>query len=386
MKIEYTTTRIGNLTVQTDAVNNKKNKVSGIEFQGQIFKPTTRFWTSLCAKFGFNATIFKYFSHAEVFERISQKNSGGEVRITVEKINAKEGSLLGVSSPLKAVANYDQLLDTLGRHGAEDIQYANGIVTSRHTPRLDQGFSTVGDEFKAKFFLNTPVDGYGSPSSYLGFLRLVCTNGMMALTRAFRSELRLGRGEDNVMPTVVRSLESFNNEEGFSALQSRIQDSAKSWASVYEAGSLRKVLEKINVQNELDSKSIPTPGTRLSNLFPNVAMFEKYHQTLGNPIFKAFDDMSGDAGLIYGHANMEALSMKRRRTLPVKCSVYDLVNFATEIATHHAKPAAAALLSGWVGELVSNEYDLENTMTSHSEFADFHVNSTTEVAGKAGIN
>jgi len=384
MKIEYTTTRIGNLTVQTDSVNNKKNKVSGIEFQGQIFKPTTRFWTSLCAKFGFNATIFKYFSHAEVFERISQKNSGGEVRITVEKINAKEGSLLGVSSPLKAVANYDQLLETLGRHGAEDIKYANGIVTSRHNPRIEQGFSTVGDEFKAKFFLNTPIDGYGNPSSYLGFLRLVCSNGMMALTRAFRSELRLGRGEDNVMPTVVRSLESFNNEEGYNALESRIQDSAKSWASVYEAGSLRKILEKVNVEHELDLKAIPTTGTRLSNLFPNVAMFEKYHQTLGNPIFKAYESMTGNENDIYGYANMEALSMKRRRTLPVKCTVYDLVNFATEIATHHAKPAAAALLSGWVGELVSNEYDLENTMTSNSEFADFHVNSTTEV--KAGIN
>lgn len=50
MKIEYTTTRIGNLKVQTDAVNGK-NKVSGIEYKGEILKPTTRFWTSLCAKF-----------------------------------------------------------------------------------------------------------------------------------------------------------------------------------------------------------------------------------------------------------------------------------------------------------------------------------------------
>jgi len=382
MNIEYTTTRLGNLKVQTD----DKNKVSGIEYKGEILKPTTRFWTSLCAKFGFNATIFKYFSHAEVFERISEKNSGGEVRITVEK-NAKEANLLGVSNPLKAVANYDQLMETLGRHGAENINYANGIVTSRHSPRMEQRFSTVGDEFKAKFFLNTPIDGYGNPSSYLGFLRLVCSNGMMFLTRAFRSELKLGRGgEENCMPTVVRSLESFNNEDGYSALQSRIQDSAKSWASVYEAGSLRKILEKVNVEHELDLKAIPTTGTRLSNLFPNVAMFEKYHQTLGNPIFKAFESMTGDENAIYGYANMEALSMKRRRTLPVKCSIYDLINFATEIATHHAKPAAAALLSGWIGELVSNEYDLENTMTSHSEFADFHVNSTTEVEGKLGIN
>lgn len=42
MKIEYTTTRIGNLKVQTDAVNGK-NKVSGIEYKGEILKPTTRF-------------------------------------------------------------------------------------------------------------------------------------------------------------------------------------------------------------------------------------------------------------------------------------------------------------------------------------------------------
>ena len=40
MKIEYTTTRIGNLKVQTDAVNGK-NKVSGIEYNGKILKPTT---------------------------------------------------------------------------------------------------------------------------------------------------------------------------------------------------------------------------------------------------------------------------------------------------------------------------------------------------------
>ena len=380
MKIEYTATRLGNLKVQTD----DKNKVSGIEYKGEILKPTTRFWTSLCAKFGFNATIFKYFSHAEVFERISQKNSGGEIRITVEK-NAKEANLLGVSSPLKAVANYDQLMETLGRHGAENINYANGMVTSRHSPRLDQNFSTVGDEFKAKFFLNTPIDGYGSPSSYLGFLRLVCSNGMMFMTSAFRTELKLGRGEETCMPTVVRSLESFNNEDGYGALQSRIQDSAKSWASVYEAGSLRKILEKINVENELDLKFIHS-GTRLSNLFSNIACVEKYHQTLGNPIFKAFDSMVGPVDAIYGYANLESLSLKKRKTLPVRCSIYDLINFATEIATHHAKPAAAALLSGWVGELVSNEYDLENTMTSYSEFADFHVNSTTEVAGKPSIN
>ena len=32
---------------------------------------------------------------------------------------------------------------------------------------------------------------------------------------------------------------------------------------------------------------------------------------------------------------MDALSVKRQRTLPVKARVLDLLNFASELATHH---------------------------------------------------
>ena len=35
-------------------------------------------------------------------------------------------------------------------------------------------------------------------------------------------------------------------------------------------------------------------------------------------------------------ANVDTLSAKRQRTLPAACKVYDLLNFASEVATHHA--------------------------------------------------
>lgn len=48
--------------------------------------------------------------------------------------------------------------------------------------------------------------------------------------------------------------------------------------------------------------------------------------------------MTGDTSRLYGLANLDALSAKRQRTLPVRCKVYelckvyDLLNFAPATA------------------------------------------------------
>jgi hypothetical protein len=86
--------------------------------------------------------------------------------------------------------------------------------------------------------------------------------------------------------------------------------------------------------------------------------------------------MTGDVSQLYGLANPDSLSAKRQKTLPVRCTVYDAMNFATEVATHYAKPEGARQLNAWVGGLISEEYDMENTKDSFTEFADFHLRST----------
>ena len=83
--------------------------------------------------------------------------------------------------------------------------------------------------------------------------------------------------------------------------------------------------------------------------------------------------------MIYGLANLDALSQKRQRALPVKCSTYELMNFATEVATHYANPTGARKLYGWMGEVISNEYDMENTMETNKDFADFHIKSHLDI-------
>lgn len=93
----------------------------------------------------------------------------------------------------------------------------------------------------------------------------------------------------------------------------------------------------------------------------------------GSPVLSAFHKLIGDMTGIYGLANLDALSAKRQRTLPAGCRVYDLLNFASELATHHAKPAGGRRLQGYIGDLVSGEFDLENTADQFADWRDFFV-------------
>jgi hypothetical protein len=85
--------------------------------------------------------------------------------------------------------------------------------------------------------------------------------------------------------------------------------------------------------------------------------------------------MTGDVNRLYGLANIDAFSIKKQRALPVKCTVYDLLNFASELSTHYATPVGAGQLNAWIGGTLSEEYDMEGTKEKHSDFQDFMIDS-----------
>ena len=57
------------------------------------------------------------------------------------------------------------------------------------------------------------------------------------------------------------------------------------------------------------------------------------------------------------------------------CRVYDLLNFSSELATHHSDAAGNRALQAYIGSLISEEYDLEGTAENVTEFADFFATS-----------
>lgn len=387
---EYMYVPIDDLEVITEeSEKTKKKLVSHVSVNGEPFRDSSRFWTSLFSRYGFNSAFFKYFDHAEVFKRISERERGGGsgkiMRVCVERTTTRDGSknqrLLAVSNPNTPIAPYNDLVGMVKEQGGESINYSDGVVESRHRPMGNNKFEVLGDDFENRFIIQTPIDGFGQPNIYLSMLRMVCTNGMVAFSKSFRTGIGIGKGEDNVMPSILRAIDGFNNEEGFAALRERIEKAGKSWLSIYEYQQLYRILLGTYINDDIQPTDL-TKGSIVSRL-----LAQRQSEIMGSSpgdepdelsksyILGAFHRMGGNPQRRYGLANLDALSVKRQRTLPVGCTVYDAINFVTEVATHHSTAAGHRKLQSWVGTTVTDEYDMEGTMDKFQEFDDFFIDS-----------
>lgn len=374
-RFEYGVARIKDLAVRTAVDRAGKSEVREVMLDGEPVRPSKRFWTSLHLRFGFTSNIFRYFSHAEVFDRISDVAANDRIRYCVEHDGDGPGRLMAVTSPTAALMPHDDLRELLDRYDAQEIQYSNGVVRSRHAPRFSGTFKVAGDGFQNKFVLETPIDGFGRPSVYLSLLRLVCSNGAVGYSRAFRSELSVGRGDDGVAFALTRVLDGFNNEEGYAALRQRFEMATRSWASVAEANRLYKMLARLHNRGEIRGRAaVPTAGG------------DSGEECGRSPLFHAYHKLTGDLTSIYGMANLNTLSVKRQRTLPTACRVYDLLNFASEVGTHHATESGNRQVQAFIGDLISGEYDLEGTVDQFGDWRDFFVGNESTTATLASLH
>jgi hypothetical protein len=324
-----------------------RTSVAAMEIGGELVRPLPRFWKSFFNRFGVNDNIFRYFGPAEVFQRISERAPDDQVRYCVERNDQGQARLLAVTSPKRPVIDYGQATSLIRRYGGRDVSYDSGIVTSTHAPRSgDCTFAIGADQFQHRFVMETPIDGFSHPKLYLSFLRLICSNGAIGYSQAFRSDISLGK---DIGHCIARALESYDNGDGYAALRQRFQSAQTSWASVRECVQLYKMVVKLGEKGEA----------------PRDELLRGLYRTTGN------------LNEIYGLANLDALSLKRQRILPARCRVYDLINFASETATHHATPGGSRAMQAYIGSLISDEYDMEGTAEAVGDFNDFFIDSST---------
>lgn len=312
---------------------------------GEPVLTTPRFWWSLFVRCGLSESVFRYFDPAEVFDRVASVDSGRSIRFAIEGDASRGGArkLLAVTSPNGPILDRSAVAEIIDRYDGHRIAYSGGVLRSMHVPASGDRAIQIGpDEFRQRFQLDVPVDGLGEPRFHVALLRLVCQNGAIGTRSVFRSVVRMGKDPQH---SLERALGHFANDDGFSAMRDRFESSQRSWASLREVRLLERQLDTIS-WGLTDGAS-----SRRS----------------------AFRRMVGDYEARYGIASVDALSVKRQRMLQSNCRVYDLLNFATEMATHHAPPQAAARLHGWLGSTLTEEYDLENTANDVPEFADVYM-------------
>lgn len=341
---EYGYTTVRELRVDDiETAKNGRKTIRHIVVDGQRAKPSRRFWKSFFARYHISENVFRYFEPSEVFARISDRSPNDQFRYSVER-DGPTSKLLAVSNPNRPIIHRTEVDELVRKHGVESSEYSEGVVTSYHVPASGEHAINIGDdELKHRFVMETPIDGFGHPRIFLSMLRLVCANGAIGYSRAFRSDISLGK---DLSQCIVRALRSFDNDEGYSALRQRFASSQRSWASVRECNQLYRILENVSADKNLRSLKL------MSN----------------------FCRMTGNINELYGLANLDALSTKRQRVLPTRCRVYDLINFASEVATHYAAPAVSRELQAFIGSLISDEYDMEGTAETVADFGDFFVN------------
>lgn len=340
--------------------------IKSVIIDGEPIPPSTRFWTSLYSRFGLNRSFFRFFDHQEVFDRIAERENNSKVRVTVEN-SASGKKLLAATNPNKPCIIYDDLLEVINRFRYDgDIHYNDGIITTTHTPIIGANqFDIGGDTFSNKFVLHAPIDGYGEPNIYLSLLRLICSNGAIGWANSFKTTLQLGAGYDNIRFALTRALEGFTNDEGFAAMRNRFEVAQHSWASVREQNELYKLL--IRLQNDKNLRAGAGSESIIGSKFTK-------DQWVNDPttILRAYENVTGNPYEIYV-VDPAVMSTKQQRSLPVACKVYDIINFATEIATHHVGEYEARKLQAWVGEMISNEYDLEGSCERFDTFRDMFL-------------
>ena len=315
-----------------------------IELDGRPVIASKRFWNSIMSRFGIADSIFTYFNHDEVFSRIADVKGDVELRYTLEhKDDNKLPRLLAAVGTDAVVPNGSDVESLFGRFDPQLINYNEGIMTGHFVPKSGEAVFNIGpDEFRNRYAMDVPVDGYGKPSNFLELVRLICGNGAVGYNSAFRQTINVG---DNPIYTLERALNSFDDGEGFGRLRSRFDMAQKSWASVREVQKLREWLAR-------DEKNVGASAeTQLS-----------------------LTKLAGDVSQTYGIVNLNALSPKKQSLLQSKCRMYDLINFASELATHHTEMGEARRLHGWIGETVAEEFDLEGTANKEPMmFQDFVV-------------
>jgi len=318
-------------------VTSRSKKMTTVSIDGRELVADNRFMGSLYSRYGFGKSVFNLFTVDEVFGRIADSRPDIDLKAVVE-LNSRGTlpTLLASSSPDVQHAGIAEVVDAFERFGCVDMSYERGIIRGRFVPESGIRTQFIGpDEFKNRYALDIPVDGFGSTKTYLEMLRLICSNGAVATSKAFTSIVKMGK---EPITSLERVLGTFDDSQGFVRVQRKIETLQKSKLSMNEYSKFLTSITKslAGVDESLLDGCIPE---ELMNVITGV---------------------TGDPVRIY-NASPVSLSPKKQACLPMKCSVYDIFNIATEIETHYELDRRQYLRE-FVTSTLEVEPDLENTI------------------------
>ena len=324
-------------------------QINGLILDGRSYRPTERFYKTMAAELGIPFGVFGFFSPLEVMTRAAVKEPDHPRRMTID---TGDGKVLGVTPnqglpmPVKFIEN---VLHDDAR--LKEMEYSDGVMSA--TLDLDEAWEVPNDsEYHVRFRCRVPVDGVGMPDINLASWRQVCENGAIAEAPLFRTKMEI---KDNSGEHFRRLLASFSNPSGVEMLQERMCNAAETKASVGEVVLLEGLIRR-----------------SVANARNQMLLRERLNDVADNPCVR------------YGVTDLANIGQKKRPLLPVGCSVADLLNFASELGTHHSDLLKSdSTLQSFSGTLLSKGFDLEGLYPHTARTSSFYLNGINFSKGAA---
>ena len=332
-----------------EALDCDETKIKSLVIDNSAYKLSDRFYKTLAAELGIPYGVFGFFTPLEVMERAAAKVPDLQLRVTVDTEGRQALGLTqnkGLPMPINYIENVlhnDKRLT--------DVEYGDGVLSAMLD--LDDPWDVPNDStYGMRVRCRVPVDGVGMPDMSLATWRQVCSNGAVAETSLFRTKMEI---KDNSGEHFRRLLASFSNPSGVEMLQERMCNAAETKASVGEVVLLEGLIRR-----------------SVANARNQMLLRECLNDVADNPCVR------------YGVTDLANIGQKKRPLLPVGCSVADLLNFASELGTHHSELLKSdSTLQSFSGTLLSKGFDLEGLYPHTARTSSFYLNGINFSKGAA---
>ena len=332
-----------------EALDCDETKIKSLVIDNSAYKLSDRFYKTLAGELGIPYGVFGFFTPLEVMERAAAKVPDLQLRVTVDTEGRQALGLTqnkGLPMPINYIENVlhnDKRLT--------DVEYSDGVLSAMLD--LDDPWDVPNDStYGMRVRCRVPVDGVGMPDMSRATWRQVCSNGAVAETSLFRTKMEI---KDNSGEHFRRLLASFSNPSGVEMLQERMCNAAETKASVGEVVLLEGLIRR-----------------SVANARNQMLLRERLNDVADNPCVR------------YGVTDLANIGQKKRPLLPVGCSVADLLNFASELGTHHSDLLKSdSTLQSFSGTLLSKGFDLEGLYPHTARTSSFYLNGINFSKGAA---
>ena len=326
-------------------------QLAKIRYNDREYRLSKRFFSSFARRMKFSTNVFNYFSPQEFLSRVAERKSDVEFLATFDN---HAGMLLGVTDPDRKILPAHIACKVIADDPrTQEISYNNGVWEANML--LDEKFEVpkAGEYFR-KLQLHYPVDGIGMPSIYLATMRVVCSNGAVAAVSQFRTDIEVN---DESGTHLGKLLKSFSNDYGFSAMSERLIAAQDTLASVREF---------------LDIDAMIAVNCSDKNAYRII--HDRLNEIAGDPCYQ------------YAVTSLQSLPKKKQSLMPVACSVNDLLNFCSELTTHHSELLhRVRSFDEKTGQMLSQEFDLEGMYhATNKPSPDFFLAGLTLGGKRAG--